>query len=87
MADLDIKVTRIGSRWHAQLRVNGVLYDEMACAERVDIGWICREMMRWYDKNGGLSPYAHSARVRQARGPYGKVYYRNALARPMNNPN
>lgn len=72
---VSIKVTRIGSRYHARLFHNGELYSEMACSLRVDIGWICRELCRWYDKCGGMSLLAHSARGRQHRGPHGQVWY------------
>jgi hypothetical protein len=78
-----IKVTRIKQRWHARLYVNGCVRDEMACSTRMDIGWICREMLRWYDKSSGDSVYAHKARTRQRRGPYDKIWYQNALARKM----
>lgn len=79
MTDPEIKVTRIKNRWHARMIVGGVVRDEMACMNRVDIGWICREMLRWYDKGGGTSLFAWAARHRQWVAPQGKVWYRNAL--------
>jgi len=67
-----IKVTRIKD-WHARLFLNGLLVDEMSCKLRSDIGWICREMMRWADKMGGDS-HTSSARRRQGQA-VGKVKY------------
>ena len=60
----EIKVTRIKNRWHARLLLNGHVHSEMACALREDIGHICRTLLRWYDKCGGVSIYAHKSRER-----------------------
>lgn len=75
----EIKVTRIGERWHARLLIDKAVHDEMACANRQDIGWICREMLRWFCKLGGVSKFASAARKRQVTGPIGKVWHRNNL--------
>ncbi len=72
---LDIKVTRIKPRWHARLYVNNIFFDEMACDKIIDIGYICRTMLRWYDKGGGCSAFAYAARHRIKRGPSGKIWY------------
>lgn len=61
---MDIKVTRIGKRWHARLMEAGIVLDEMACVVKEDIGWICREMLRWQDKCGNGNEWTASARVR-----------------------
>jgi hypothetical protein len=58
--------------------------DEMACELRIDIGYICRQLLRWDDKCGGVSLYASNSRDRLSketnRGkPMGKIWYRNAL--------
>ena len=74
--ELSVKVTRIGKRWVATLTVGGKEYDRMACGLKSDIGWICREMLRWYGKLGGNSAWAASARRRQKGRPIGKVWYR-----------
>ena len=85
--ELDVKVTRINKRWHARLIVNGKVWDEMACSNTLDIGWICREMMRWYSKLGGCSRQAefarHTTRPSRIRGanPVGRVWYRHRLKR------
>lgn len=71
----DIKVTRIGSNWHARLFVNKLLIDEMSCKLRVDIGWCCRTMMRWADKTGNGNAHTSSARNRNNGGPIGQVKY------------
>lgn len=81
---LGVGVTRIGNRWFGALTVNGKEYDRMACALKSDIGWMCREMLRWYDKLGGNSAWAKSARRRQSGRPSGKVWYANALAKTPN---
>ena len=78
---LNIKVTFIKNRWHARLLEGSKILDEMACSTRQDIGWICREMLRWYDKNGGISKWASEARKRQndTLYPIGKVWTYNQL--------
>lgn len=81
----EIKVTKINDRWHARLTYEGKIYDEMACDQRIDIGYICRVMMRWFDKNGGCSKVASDSRSRlnqkptNHRGPFGRVWYQNML--------
>lgn len=77
--NLEVKVTRIKNRWHSRLFVDGKVRDEMACENRVDIGYICRTMLRWYDKCGGMSLFAHAARHRNQAGPNGKVWYQGEL--------
>lgn len=83
--DPEIKVTKINSRWHARLTYKGEVWDEMACANRVDIGYICRTMMRWFDKNGGCSKVASDSRRRlnqketNHQGPVGEVWYQSKL--------
>lgn len=78
---LEVKVTRIRNRWHARLIDGSVVIDEMACSCRSDIGYICREMLRWYDKNGGLCRLAMAARKRQVSPPIGRIWYRNSLSK------
>ena len=76
---MNIKVTKIGKRWHARLINNGVILDEMACALKEDIGWICREMLRWQDKLGNSNDWTSSARKRQTSQSIGKVWFRKSL--------
>ena len=74
-----IVVTKIRNRWHARLSLNNKLVDEMACQQRLDIGWICREMLRWAAKSGNISEFASAARRRQLTGPTGRVWWHGAL--------
>ena len=79
---IDIKVTRIGKFWHARLFLNGKLYDEMACSNRMDLGKICRIMLRWLDKTGGGNKWTASARRRlneDSPGFHGEILYRIQL--------
>ncbi len=74
----EIKVTRIKNRWHSRLFFNNKIIDEMACECSNDIGFICREMLRWFDKLGGESNFASQARKRQT-SPIGKIWYKRKL--------
>lgn len=74
--DPEVKVTRIVNKWHARLIYKGVIIDEMACSDREDIGWICREMLRWFDKAGGCSEFAAASRKRQTSTPLGHIWYK-----------
>lgn len=76
---LEIKVTKIRNRWHARLLEGSKILDEMACMSKLDIGWICKEMLRWYDKNGGISKFAMEARKRHRGSPTAKIWYYNQL--------
>lgn len=77
----EIKVTKIKDRFHARLHVGTNVHSEMACSERADIGYICRSLLRWFDKCGGSSIYAHKSRERlntketNFSGPIGKIWY------------
>lgn len=77
--ELVIKVTKISNRWHARFMLKSKVLDEMACANSYDIGWICREMLRQYDKMGGESLFATAARERQQASPKGKVWSKKQL--------
>ncbi len=79
MNDPDVTVTHINHRWHARLIVGGEVFDEMACELKCDIGFICREMYRWYDKTGGVSQAAAAARHRHTRPALGRIWYRKDL--------
>lgn len=82
MEDPTIVVTKIKNRWHSRLYYKGKVMDEMACQLRIDIGYICRTMMRWFDKTGGMSLHAKASR-RRLNEPgttlYGKIWYYNQL--------
>ncbi len=72
--ELTVKVTTIKGKHHARLFVDGKFFDEMSCELREDIGWICREMLRWYDKSGG-NRFSHAARKRHNKPRVGNVWY------------
>jgi hypothetical protein len=73
---MDVKVTKINDRWHARLlNQTGDILDEMACDTQSDIGWICREMMRWQDKGGNFNSQTIHARANHEVGPQGKIWY------------
>lgn len=74
-----IKVTQIKNRWHARLILEDKILDEMACELKCDIGWISREMLRWFSKLGGESKFADSARSRQTEKPTGKIWWKKDL--------
>lgn len=77
MEEYEVKVTRIKNQYHARLIKDGKVRDEMACILKEDIGYICREMLRWACKLGAPTPFAQAARKRQNEneGPKGKIYY------------
>lgn len=71
---LEIKVTNINGEYHVRLLDEGKLHSEMACKEKQDIGYCTHEMLRWYDKMGGVSTMAEASRNRQKNlTPIGKV--------------
>ena len=76
---LSIKVTKIGTKYHARLLEGTKVLDEMACRLRIDIGWICREMLRWNSKSGSDSKWADFARKNQQSNPIGKIWWQNQL--------
>jgi hypothetical protein len=74
------KVTRIKNRYHARLYHGTNIIAETACELRIDIGHICRYMMRWEDKMGGdcqtkSSRHRLNSNPDNYRGPVGKVWY------------
>lgn len=73
---LNIKVTRLGRRYHARLFVNGKVRDEWACQLKQDVGYVCWQLLRWYDKTGGKSAWASASRMRPKNGkaPKGKIW-------------
>lgn len=81
----EIRVTKIKHRWHSRLIMNGRVCDEMACDNSLDIGWICREMLRWVSKCGGISNRAEFARHSERPGrdrraiTVGRIWHCNKL--------
>jgi hypothetical protein len=77
---LRTKVTYIHNRYHIRLLEEDLLINEMACKLKEDIGWCCREILRWYEKLGGISKMAEASRNRQKiHQPIGKVWYEKDL--------
>jgi hypothetical protein len=76
MNNLTIKVTKINKNYHARLWEGSKLINEWACSNKEDIWYICRQLLRWYDKMGGNSKYAYKARHRNKghKPLVGKVY-------------
>ena len=72
---LSINVTRHQNRWLVVLLNNGVEESRAMCALKRDIGWVSRELLRWFVKLGGVSAFASAARKRQTAGPVGKVWH------------
>jgi hypothetical protein len=69
------KITKINNKFHARLFDDtGKLIDEMACELKADIGIICREMLRWYDKGGG-NAHSSFSRSRHILNPAGKIWW------------
>lgn len=48
----EVRVTKIGRRWHCRLFIRGVLFMELATDTRKGIGWCCQHMLRWASKMG-----------------------------------
>jgi hypothetical protein len=74
--EISIKVTSIKGRYHARLYgTNGELFSEMVCVEKCDIGYICQQLCRDYDKFGPSdSKHAEWSRMRQdVKSPKGKI--------------
>lgn len=77
---LSVKVTRINEIYHARLYRNGQVFDEAACRDRRDIGFIIHWMLRMYDKCVGDSPMADAARHRKWNlVPVGRIWYSSML--------
>ena len=78
MNNLKTKVTFIKDKFHIRLLEDDILLNEMACKNKVDIGWCCANMLKWHDKLGGSSKMASKSRERWAKrslSPVGKVWH------------
>ena len=78
---LSTKVTRINGNWHCRLiRRDGIVHDEMACDNRMNIGFCFAEMLRWVDKLGWCNNMASDSRRRQkSKQVDGKIWYKKDL--------
>ena len=70
-----IKVTKINNRFHCRLYNLDKVIDEVACQLRIDIGYVCRDMLRTIDKCGIGDEFTHAARLRNISSPAGKIFY------------
>lgn len=81
----ELKVTRIGKRWHCRLLINGKMFFLEAAVDRQDcIGYACVQLLRTADKLGLSSRRTSAARLNYLdRRPYpkmtGKVQFINTL--------
>ena len=63
--DPSIKVTFLGKGWGIRcFSPTGKIFDEAFVKTRLEIGLACRDLLRWWDKLGGVSKYADRARHR-----------------------
>lgn len=83
--DYDLQVTTINGRHHVRLFYKDDVIDEMACEDKMDIGYISRQMLRWADKRGG-DCFTSSVRGRMYDKKYqtaeqhrGRIWYRHQL--------
>ena len=80
-----IEHTTINGRHHFRLfSPAGVLLDEVACEDKRDSHYVCKDMLRWRNKMGGGSNYADRARHRNKEGHafdgcHGRVWNKRQL--------
>ncbi len=67
----EVTVRCINGRYHVRVLLNGEINQEAVCNSRADIGWTARSLLRWEDKCGNISRFAHSARERHNRKDFG----------------
>lgn len=86
----EVVVTNINGRYHIRVIESGHVRDEMAVEDRCDIGWACRELLRWQAKLGSEDSSVHASRQRNtikiqsganASCPQGRVWYKVDLDR------
>lgn len=73
--EYSIKVTKIKNRYHCRLFRLDKAIDEVACELRLDIGYVCRDMLRTVDKCGCGDDFTSAARYRNKVGPIGKIFW------------
>lgn len=67
----EVTVRCINGRYHVRVLLDGEINQEAVCYSRADIGWTARSLLRWEDKCGNISRFAHSARERRNRKDFG----------------
>lgn len=63
----EVVVRRIGNGYNIRVFTNGELNQEARCMDKRDIGYTCRNLLRWEDKCGNISQFASAARERLNR--------------------
>ena len=60
----EVTVRNINGNYHCRVLVNGELNQEAVCYDKSNIGYTCRNLLRWEDKCGNWSKFASAARER-----------------------
>jgi hypothetical protein len=60
----EVTVRNINGNYHCRVLVNGELNQEAVCYTKRDIGYTCRNLLRWEDKCGNISEFASASRRR-----------------------
>ena len=63
----EVTVKNINGKYHCRVFTNGELNQEAVCYSKLNIGYTCRNRLRWEDKCGNLSAFAGAARERLNR--------------------
>ena len=63
----EVTVRNINGEYHCRVFTNGNLNQEAVCYNQRDIGYTCRNLLRWEDKCGNISEFARAARERNNR--------------------
>ena len=64
LCEHEVTVRTINGQFHCRVFLNGELNQEAVCWDRKDIGYTCRNLLRWEDKCGNISAFAGAARER-----------------------
>lgn len=60
----EVTVRNINGNYHCRVLVNGEVNQEAVCYRKRDIGYTCRNLLRWEDKCGNISEFARASRER-----------------------
>lgn len=60
----EVTVRNINGQYHVRILVQGQINQEAVCANKIDIGFTARSLLRMEDKCGNISQFASSARQR-----------------------
>lgn len=79
MEKLRTKTTFINERFHIVLLEDDMVINEIACKLKIDVGWCCKYMLRWYDKLNDKSKMVISSRQNSVVKNVGKIWYEKDL--------